>query len=507
MTYSLRELLAQIQTQIRIQHLTEEQLDCEVGHLSIDSREIKKNSVFFAIKGNQHDTHRFIQDVVPFGPACILGEEEPGRLSPTLPYVWVQDSRECLSQLAAYFYGDPSQSLLMIGITGTSGKTTTSYLVESILKASGHCVGVMGTISCRYGETEIPSSLTSPGPLELQQLLSQMKDAHCTAVVMEVSSHALKQKRVSSVAFDGMIFTNLSPEHLDYHESMDDYFASKSLLFTELARKSVALGKKPVAVINEEDPFGLQLISDLNCLKIPNYLVKGFHLPRDLKLDESGISFKTDDFNLDSTLSGRFNALNVMGAASLAFRMGIQVLAIEKGISDLVGVPGRLEKVNHPLDFFIWVDYAHKPDALENVIRTLRALCKERRLITVFGCGGDRDRLKRPQMGAISAQGSDYVIVTSDNPRTENPEEIIHEILKGMKDFRNYEVEVNRERAIFRAIEIAQTGEFVLIAGKGHEKYQIVGVQKNEFDDVEVAKRAVYSKHAQLQLTQAFQNQ
>ena len=275
----------------------------EVTRVTSDSREVIEGSIFVAIRGNQIDGHRFIDEVALKKPLLIIGQEPHSPLL-SVPYIQIADSRKCLSELVTVFYGSPSLKMKMIGITGTSGKTTTSYLVESILIAAGHKVGVLGTINCRFGNTIIPSNLTSPGPAELQGLLAQMLEAGCTAVVMEVSSHALKQKRVSTLAFDGMIFTNLTQDHLDYHESMEDYFYSKFLLFSELAENSMKLGKKPVSIVNQEDPYGARLLSELRCLKSEDYLVRGIFLPDELTLDGKGITLTTKDFVLRSFLSG-----------------------------------------------------------------------------------------------------------------------------------------------------------------------------------------------------------
>jgi UDP-N-acetylmuramyl-tripeptide synthetase len=416
----------------------------------------------------------------------------------SIPYIQVRDSRKALARVAAHFYGNPSHSLLMIGVTGTSGKTTTTYLIESILKAAGHEVGVIGTVNFRYGSKIFDSTHTTPAAVELQRLLSEMKFAGCTAVVMEVSSHSLKQHRTSFIAFDGMVFTNLSPEHLDFHTDMDDYFRSKSILFTDMVEYSVSVGKKPYGAVNVDDEYGTRLCKDLETRPYPGFSFGRFG-QRYLSVSLAGIQGKVGEIEVRSALAGQFNAYNILAGLEVTRGLGIQAEAISAGIENLRLVPGRLERVPNAKGVHVFVDYAHKPDALEKVLRTLREVRGPHRLLTVFGCGGDRDRKKRPVMGKIAVELSDYVYVTSDNPRTENPEAIISEILAGIpQEFSNYRVESDRKKAIFAAIEEAKTGDLVVIAGKGHENYQIIadstvpgGTRKIHFDDREVALEAL----------------
>lgn len=455
--------------------------------ITADSRMVKPGSLFVAIHGGTQDGHDFIFDVEKKGAVAVIGEK-PLSHSPKIPYFQVSNSRMVLARLAAEFYGYPSHSMLMIGITGTSGKTTTSYLIESILKAAGHHVGVIGTVNFRHGSIVIPSTYTTPGPMETQALLATMKKAGCTAVVMEVSSHALKQRRVDFIAYDGMIFTNLSPEHLDFHPDMEDYFRSKCILFTELAEFSKKVGKNPAAVINKDDSYGLRLYNELMRQDFNPCVT--FDCPAHFQVSAEGIHGEIDGIQIQSKLTGSFNVSNLMGALRLAQTLKISSDAIAQGLEKLVGVPGRLERVQNSRNIHVWVDYAHKADALEKVVHTLRSLRNGHRLITVFGCGGDRDRQKRPVMGKIAVELSDWVVITSDNPRTENPQVIIDEILKGTQGKSNFEVESDRRKAIFKAIHMARSGDLVLIAGKGHEDYQILGTQKVHFDDREVAAEA-----------------
>ncbi len=468
--------------------LDESLLNQVVVNVTSDSREVVPGSVFVAIRGTANDGHQFLDSVENQGAILILGEQ-PKPQTLTVPYLQVSDGRATLARLAAAFYGNPSESMLCIAVTGTSGKTTTTYLIESILLASGHQVGVLGTVNFRFGSQIFPSTHTTPGAVELQHLLSMMKSAGCTAVVMEVSSHALKQKRVDSIAFDGMVFTNLSPEHLDFHPDMEDYFQSKSILFKELTAFAIQKAKQPVAVINSEDPYGKRLIQELGSSQKASQIFE-FQQGETLQSSLQGIHGEVNGILIQSPLTGQFNCSNIAAAVTLAQALKLNPRLIEKGIANLPGVPGRLERVENDHGVHVWVDYAHKPDALEKVIQSLAEIQGNHQLITVFGCGGDRDRKKRPMMGKAAVEGSDYVFITSDNPRTEDPMVIIKEILEGTQGHQNFTVEVDRAQAIYKAIQLAKSGDLVLIAGKGHEDYQILGTKKIHFDDREVVVHA-----------------
>lgn len=471
-----------------------------VTGITSDSRQVSKGFAYVAVPGSAHDGHQFIGDVVSEGAKLIIGERDMA-LSGAIEYVRVPDARLALAELSSQFYGHPSHSLKVVGVTGTSGKTTTTYLVESILKAAGFEVGVIGTVNFRYGNKVYPSTHTTPGPVEIQNLLAQMKADGCHAVVMEVSSHALKQSRTAGIAFDAVAFTNLSRKHLDYHPDMEDYFRSKARLFTSAIEHSKKQGKSPSAAINAEDEYGAKLISELKP-KTTGLKVFSFGLGPDPEV--SGVSLKTDlggiegpvgDVHVDSYLTGKFNAQNILTAIAICQGMGIHASACSKGIKNLNSVPGRLQRVPNERGIHVMVDYAHKPDALEKVLQTLREIRNGCQLITVFGCGGDRDRSKRPVMGKLALELSDQVVVTSDNPRTEDPQKIIDEILVGMeghpKAISHLRVQPDRRRAIGEAIGMAKPGDLVLIAGKGHEDYQIIGREKIHFDDREVAKDAL----------------
>lgn len=471
-------------------HLTSTQLESVVNGVTADSREVKAGWVFVAKKGGSHDSHSFIPQVVQSGALLIIGENAKVDSAAT-PYLRVASAQKALAELAAVFHGSPTDSLLVIGVTGTSGKTTITYLIEAICQAAGQKVGVIGTVNFRFGGQVLASTHTTPGAVELQRLIAQMKEAGCGTIVMEVSSHALQQGRVDAVAFDAMVFSNLSPEHLDFHPDMEHYFRAKALLFTDLVDYSLSKGKSPVAVVNQEHSYGQRLISELNSQPKAGFQVRAFSTGSRFQMSVDGIKYDSEGLKFESLLTGEFNSSNISAAVTVGQSLGLSSQVIAQGVSALPGVPGRLERVPSAAGIHVWVDYAHKPDALEKVVKTLYKMRGSHRLITVFGCGGDRDRTKRPVMGRIAVEGSDHVVITSDNPRTESPDGIIAEIVKGAEGFHNYTVEPDRRKAIFAAISQAKRGDLVLIAGKGHEDYQILGTQKIHFDDREVANDAL----------------
>lgn len=475
--------------------------------ITADSRQVKPGMIFVATRGQTQDGHVYISQAVLAGASLIIGEDALDLGSLRVPYLQVPNGRKALAEIAASFYGHPSRSMVMVGVTGTSGKTTTTYLVESILKSANYKVGMIGTISFRYPGKTLDSTHTTPGAVELQKMLAEMRDAGCTAVVMEVSSHALKQSRAAHIAWDAMIFTNLTPEHLDFHPDMEDYYRSKAILFTELAQASTQVGKKPVASISIDTEYGLRLVQEISNNN-PSHFKEIFSssLTRaDARLCGSAVSIhlqgiqgEVGGVKIQSALTSKFNISNILGAIGVGLGLGIKVDAIERGIRALEKVPGRLEAVTNTAGLQILVDYAHKPDALEKVLHNLRAVKGSARLITVFGCGGDRDRTKRPVMGKMAVELSDLVFITSDNPRTENPMAIIEEILQGVQGHQNFHVDPDRRSAIFSAIRAARKGDLVLIAGKGHEDYQIIGTGKIHFDDREVALEAVQAVSQEL---------
>ncbi|MDO8446077.1 MAG: UDP-N-acetylmuramoyl-L-alanyl-D-glutamate--2,6-diaminopimelate ligase [Deltaproteobacteria bacterium] len=476
--------------------------DTEIFDIQYDSRTVRRGSLFVAIKGKNADGNRFITDVISRGAIAIVTDSpspytlslmERGGLR--VAVIQVPNAREALARISAAFYGQPASKLKMVGITGTNGKTTTSFLVESILREAGLNPGVIGTINYRYAGKVLPAPNTTPESLDLQRLLKEMVDSGVKSVVMEVSSHALDQGRVGGCKFDVGVFTNLTQDHLDYHLTMDKYFEAKARLFTDFIDEGRA------AVINMDDPKGEDL-SRRAVGRVIGYGVKGIGIgrgkeniyPKDIRLGIDGIkgTFMTPagEVKVKSSFVGEFNLYNILAAVGAGVGLGLPVEAIEKGISDMKNVPGRLERVDAGQPFTILVDYAHTPDALERVLSTIRGLT-DKRIITVFGCGGDRDKGKRPIMGKIAAEYSDIVIVTSDNPRTEDPMRIIEDIKAGMTEAR---VIPDRREAIREAIREANEGDVVLLAGKGHEDYQIIGEEKIHFDDQEEALKAVKSE-------------
>jgi UDP-N-acetylmuramoyl-L-alanyl-D-glutamate--2,6-diaminopimelate ligase len=445
----------------------------QITGITSDSREVKPGYIFVAVAGTKQDGHDFLKIAEQSGALFLIGEKT---ITPLLaPYAKVSDARETLANLASAFYGHPSRNMLVIGVTGTSGKTTTAYLMESVLKACGKKTGVIGTINYRFGEKIYPSTHTTPGPVELQKLLAEMKNDGCDSVVMEVSSHALKQKRVEGILFSGAIFTGLSPEHLDFHPDMEDYFEAKAILFTHL------LAPNGKATINTANEWGLKLLA-----RFPHSSEFGHE---QLNSTVHGIRGEIHGTEISSPLMGQFNCENIAGAVVLAQALGFSHAHIAQGVANLQVVPGRLENVSAN-GISVLVDYAHKPDALEKVLATLQKIAKKK-IITVFGCGGDRDKSKRPKMGKIAVEKSSFVVITSDNPRGEEPEAIIQDILAGVHGHSNYAVEADRKKAIIKAISLAKPEDIVLIAGKGHENYQIIKGRKTHFDDREVARDAL----------------
>lgn len=466
--------------------------DTEISDIQYDSRAVGKGSIFVAIKGEKTDGNLFIPSAIANGAAVVVSDEV--RVLEKITTVKVPNAREAMARLSAAFYGEPVGKLKLIGVTGTNGKTTTSFLVESILREAGLNPGVVGTINYRYGGKVLPAPNTTPESLDLQRLLRDMVNNSVKAVVMEVSSHALAQDRVAGCAFDAAIFTNLTQDHLDYHATMENYFAAKMRLFTDL------IGEGRAAVINMDDAVG-EALSRKTAGRVIGYGLKGKAgvsvYPRDISLGVQGIigtlETSSGDIRIKSPLIGEFNLYNILAAVGAAVGLGISTDAIEKGIEALSNVPGRLEPVHAGQKFTILVDYAHTPDALERVLSAIREL-SDKRIITVFGCGGNRDRGKRPVMGRIAVEYSDQVIITSDNPRTEDPMKIIEDIKAGIgraTGRSTLQVIPDRREAIKAAIDNAGDDDVVLLAGKGHEDYQITGNEKMHFDDREEAAKAV----------------
>ena len=472
--------------------------DVEISHINYDSRKIGPGDLFVAMKGYAQDGHDFIGDAVSRGATAVLSELAPdmviqklSRKPNQMPVVLqVSDSRKALSRLAVTFYHTPFHNMNLIGITGTNGKTTTSYLLESILLAAGRKPGVIGTVNHRISSSVLKSSVTTPESLDLMKILREMADHSATDVVMEVSSHALDQGRVADCPFHTVLFTNITRDHLDYHHSMDAYFKAKSLLFT-------GLSDKVSAIINIDDPRG----ADLMTLTSAGVMTYGINnscdvTAKDVNVSRTGISArliskKMGECDIRSSLIGNFDIYNIMAAASAAITLGVDLKTIALGIESMKGVPGRMELVPNTRSLTIVVDYAHTPDALEKALGAANQIT-EGRILTVFGCGGDRDRGKRNEMGRVAGKHSHKVFITSDNPRSEDPIAIAEEIEKGViaSGQKNYVVELEREMAIRMAVESALKNDLVLIAGKGHEDYQIIGNTRRDFDDALVAARA-----------------
>lgn len=482
--------------------------DREIEGIAYHSHKVKQNYLFVAIRGLETDGHRFIGEAVHRGAIAILLEDEEIFLPSSVTSILVGSTREALAKTSSIFYGHPSSQFRLIGITGTNGKTTITYLLESIFEQAGETVGVIGTINYRYKNQIFPAPNTTPESLDLQRMFWKMRKEGVTCVILEVSSHALDMARVMGCQFDGAIFTNLSTEHLDYHKTLDRYLESKRKLFSEY----LVMSEKPrkFAVTNRDDPRGEEIVKGVS-LPVLRY---GFHPSCDVSVQEVTASFeglscrvKTPhgEFSLRSKLIGGFNLYNLMAAVATGIGVGLSLDTIRKGLEEVKGVPGRLERVENPKGLRVFVDYAHTPDALKQVLTALIELHTQTepkgRMITVFGCGGDRDRVKRPLMAEVAGRLSDLVILTSDNPRTEDPLAIIKEAEVGFRsigvmklplhnnknNFRNptrgYLIIPDRREAIRMAIQMASPFDTILIAGKGHENYQIIGKERFPFDD------------------------
>ena len=482
----------------------------EVSAVIQDSRAAAAGALFVAVRGFHSDGHQFIPQAIRQGAVAVVADANARvEASPDVPVIRVPDTRAALARLAVRFYDYPSRRLALTGITGTNGKTTTSYLVRSVLEAAGHTTGLIGTIDYRIGSAVYPAPNTTPESLDLQRLLAEMVARGASHCVMEVSSHALALGRTDGCEFRAAAFTNLTQDHLDFHGSMETYFEAKRRLFTGLAPDAVA-------VVNRDDERCDDIIRSTSA----RVITCGFSTNADVRPEGpvghgmSGLAFTADTpagpVAVASPLMGKHNISNILTAVGIGTALGISRDAIAAGIRDMKAVPGRMENVATGMPFGVIVDYAHTEDALVRLLDAVREVAKQR-VITVFGCGGDRDRTKRPKMGGAALRGSDLVIVTSDNPRTEDPLAIIGEIESGMTGFgirierpedaaggkrKPYLVIPDREAAIRSAIAIAGPGDVVVLAGKGHEDYQIVGTTKVHFDDREQARRALEQRSA-----------
>ncbi|MGC1878981.1 MAG: UDP-N-acetylmuramoyl-L-alanyl-D-glutamate--2,6-diaminopimelate ligase [Rhabdochlamydiaceae bacterium] len=466
--------------------------EVEVSGLCSNSKRVAPGDLFIAKKGLTHDGAHFIPDAIASGAVAILTDLYDPFFTNVVQIIH-PDVASVEAAIAKEFYGHPSDQLFLVAITGTNGKTTTSYLARHLFERNKESCGLIGTIEWIVGEHVFPSEKTTPDILQNYKLFHEMVAKGCRSCIMEVSSHALDQGRVQSIEFDVALFTNLTQDHLDYHKTMDEYAKSKAKLFSSIKAKGEKSYPKKV-VVNADSPYFSQMIADCP-VEVLSY---GIEQPSDLcareiRLSAVGIEFEVDyrgeRYPFTSSLIGRFNVYNLLASIGIGLARGLALKQILQALHTFTAVPGRLERVPNDRGINIFVDYAHTDDALSNVMSTLNEL-KKGRLITVFGCGGNRDSGKRPKMGRAVEAFSDLFIITSDNPRHEDPEEIIRDILTGLKDPRNALVIVDRAEAIQRAIQMAKPDDIVLIAGKGHENYQIFSHQTIDFDDRTVAKTA-----------------
>ena len=467
-------------------------IDRPVESIAYDSRRVQRNGMFVALRGEKSDGHQFIGQAIEKGASVIVAEREGSH--PRATFLVVENTRAALADLSAAFYRYPARKLKLAAVTGTNGKTTTTFLTKHICEAAGLRCGLIGTVRYEIGERVLPAIRTTPESLDLVELLAQIRDAGCRAAAMEVSSHALAQDRTRGLEWNVAVFTNLTQDHLDFHGTMMSYFDAKAKLFTQLGTQQKK--RKPMAVVNIDDRYGEQLLDKID--KNVAVITYGRGARADFRASNPRVEFSGTSYQLEAggksylvrvPLIGRFNVLNSVAALAAANALGISLRDAVLSIGKSSQIPGRLELVPAKRQFQVFVDYAHTPDALRNVLRTLREL-EPHRLIAVFGCGGDRDRQKRPMMGDIVDQYADYAIITSDNPRTEDPNAILAEIEKGFRSSR-YEKIVDRTEAIGRAVALAQPRDMVLIAGKGHENYQEFADYTVPFDDIQVARRAI----------------
>lgn len=462
-----------------------------------DSRKAETGTLFVCIKGVHVDGHKFISQAVNAGAKAILTTREMVEVPAGVAILRVPDLNKALDTIVPYFHDYPARSMRIIGITGTNGKTTTSYITRAILRAAGYRVGLIGTIQIMIEDEVYPIHNTTPDVVELQHTLAIMRDKGMDYVVMEVSSHALDQDRVAGIEFDTAVFTNLTQDHLDYHKTLENYMLAKAKLFDKVSEAGVKNGK--TAVVNIDDAAGKVMLEHAKCRHITYAIDKKADLRATaINVLASGANFTLNNeafgkMPLKLHITGIFNVYNVMSAVGAALAENIESAVIAKVLQEFTSVPGRFELVKAGQDFSIIVDYAHTPDGVENVLKTARKIAKKK-IIAVFGCGGDRDRTKRPIMGRLAAELADVVIATSDNPRSEDPEFILNEVETGVKEKignKQHEKIVDRRQAIFRAVALAQTDDIVVILGKGHENYQILKDKTIHFDDKEVAREAV----------------
>jgi UDP-N-acetylmuramoyl-L-alanyl-D-glutamate--2,6-diaminopimelate ligase len=486
-TVRLAKLLRGVETRAAGDHG-----ELEISEIVYDSRQVKPGGLFVAIHGEKTDGNKFISDSLRRGAAAVISEQaKPGTIPAEVPWIQVTNSRKALAISAANFYARPAEVLKLIGVTGTNGKTTTSYLVDSILRSAGCEVGLFGTISYRLIREPLPAPNTTPESLDLQKYLAEIVRAGGTHAVLEASSHALAMDRLWGCRFAVAIFTNLTRDHLDYHKTLDEYFAAKRRLFEGTGAAAPAAG-----VINRDDEYGQKLLG-LASRTLTYGLESGADITtRKPALSLSGIEFTAETpagkIEVRSPLVGRPNVYNILAAIGAGVALGLPKEVIASGITQLSAVPGRFERIEVGQPFLVVVDYAHTDDALRNLLITARELNPTGRIITLFGCGGDRDRTKRPLMGEVAGRGSEIVVLTSDNPRSEDPLLIINDVIVGVQRTKTkLFVEPDRQKAVEVALDEARSGDIVLLAGKGHETYQVLRDRTIEFDDRAVARRVL----------------
>lgn len=468
----------------------------DILDITTDSRKVVPGSLFVAVPGFTVDGHAFVPQAIQQGAVAVLVQRVVEDAPSEIPQIVVDDTRYVSARLADALFGHPSRSLRTIGVTGTNGKTTVTHLIRHILEHAGHPTGLIGTVGAKYRDVEIPLPNTTPEAVSVHSLLRTFVQEKCTHAAMEVSSHALVERRVAGVDFGIAVFTNLSQDHLDYHGTMDAYAAAKSLLFARLGNRFTDGAGRPLcAIVNADDAYA-KVMTQATTAPILTY---GIDQPADVRatqvnLTSAGLSMRVvtpqGEVDLASSCIGRFNVYNVLAACSVALAEGVPLSAIASAVATYEGVPGRCERVDAGQPFGVFVDYAHTPDGLENVLRTIREFAR-RRLIVVVGCGGDRDRTKRPLMAATTLKWADEAYFTSDNPRTEDPNRILDDMFEGLPAGREDRVHriVDRREAIETAIKSAGPDDIVVIAGKGHEDYQMIGRDKIHFDDREEARR------------------
>ena len=468
-----------------------------IQDITADSRAVKPNSLFIALDGATVDGHNYIDKAVDAGAVAVI-VSKPVTVPDDVCVITVADTRQAMMVCVPYFFDYPANRMRMVGVTGTNGKTTTTHMIRHILKAQGHKVGVIGTVHIMIGDTSYPIHNTTPDVVDLQHILHQMVQENVEYCVMEVSSHALALGRVSGVEFDTAVFTNLTQDHLDFHKTFENYLAAKCKLFEQVSAPNQVKDNKG-AVINIDDSYGHRVMEKTTAPTITySTLGKGTLNASDVHMSTKNsqytVNYKGESYPVSMNTTGLFNVYNTLAAIGACLQEGISMEAIDTALKTFSSVPGRFELIEEGQDFAVVVDYAHTPDGLQNILETAKAI-KENRIIIVFGCGGDRDATKRPIMGRIAAEYGDKIYVTSDNPRTEDPVQIVKDVEVGVKealrDGTSYEVIVDRREAINHAIHDAKAGDIVIIAGKGHENYQILKNETIHFDDREEARKAL----------------